>query len=174
MAENALREKIISWLIDEDHEVKSEPIPPGAPIEWVLRVTAKIPPITANITVQQPSTKKDRIVMTLGVMVSPEHRNRLNDLRPVERIGVFSDVLKMIYSICPDCVVIVQPSLVDPQNIIVSKILYHEEVTRVIVAGNVRRLVNILSMISTVLNARLNVTPKQARRRDEGFPTSFM
>ncbi|MCE4618570.1 MAG: DUF2299 family protein [Desulfurococcales archaeon] len=173
MDKDALRDKIVSWLIDEDHEVKSEPIPPGAPLEWVLSVTAKVPPVIAKIIVQQPSTKKDRIIMTLGVMVSAEHRNKLNSLKPADRISVFSEIIKTIYSICPDCVVVIQPSPVDAQNIIVTKILYHEELNRVVVASNIRKLVNILSVISTILNANLGITPKP-QKRDEGFPTSFM
>lgn len=173
MSKDSLRDKIIAWLIDEDHEVKSEPIPPGAPLEWVLGVTAKIPPVVAKIIIQQPSTKRDRIVMTLGVMVSPEHASRLEALRPSERLSIFSDILTTLYSMCPDCVVVVQPSPAEPQNIIITRILYEEEVTRALVSDSVRVLVNALSMISTTLNARLEMVPKPPRR-DEAYTSGFM
>lgn len=173
MNNTSIRDKIIGWLVDEDHEVKSEPVPPGAPLEWVLSVTAKVPPVIAKVVVQQPSTKKDRIIMTLGVMVSSEHRELLARLKPEKRMRVVAEVLKTVYNLCPDCVVVVQPSYIDPQNIIVTRILYHEELSRSAVAGGVRVLVNVLAMISTVLNAELGVVAGHTRK-DEGFPTSFM
>ena len=164
-----LREKIIAWLVDEDHDVKSESPPPGAPVDWLVRVSVKAP-VKVNILVQQPSTKKDRIVLSLGVAISEVHRRELSKLGERERILIISDIYRDVLLMCPDCVTIVQPSFSDPQGIAVSKIIYHEGLTREVLASSVRVLMNIFADIVAILNARLGITgEKRGKSEDLGF-----
>ena len=164
------REKIIAWLVDEDHEVKSESPPPGAPVEWLVKVTVKAP-IRVNVLVQQPSSKKDRIVISLGIALSDVHRRELMKLEERERVRIVAEIYSDVLKMCPDCVSIVQPSLNEPQGIAVSRIIYHESLTRESVASTVRVFMNIFANIVASLNARLGTTGMERRekREDLGF-----
>ncbi len=170
MKEN-LRDKILAWLVDEDYEVKSETLPAEAPIEWALGVTVKAP-IQVKLIVQQAKTKKDRIAVTLGVLVSPVHREALEERGPSETLRIMSRVIEAIIHACPDCLVLVQPSPAQPQNIVITRILYEEEVNRASLTRTIRVLVNAYLLIITVMNGELGIIPQ--RRRDTGTTPSFM
>ena len=170
---SSIKDKLVQWLVDEGLEVKSEPVPKEAPVEWVIRVTARIPPTIANILIQQPSGKDNQIIFTLGIMISPEHKSKFNMLTEEKRMIVIAEVLKVAYTICPECIIIVQPTPITAQNLLITKIAYHEELNRVVVANTIRKLANLLSLISAILNAELGVIPKP--KTDESrYPTSFM
>ncbi len=166
----SIREKIIAWLVDEGHEVQGETPPKEAPVEWILRVTAKIPPVVARIVIQQPSTAKDRIVLTLGVVVSPEHRSALSALSPVDRQEIVYNIIRDAYLICPDCIIIVQPDYINTQNIVITEVIYHEELSKPRLTGSIRKLANLLALISAGFNAHLRVVPK-ARSEDKQPPS---
>ncbi len=167
----SLREKIIAWLVDEDHEVKADAVPKGAPIEWILRVTVKVP-VTVKILVQQPTAKKDRIVLSMGVVVSPSHREALMNLPKEERLRIMASIIEALTCLCPDCVVIVQPNPIDPQNVVVTSVVYTEGLTKAVLASRIRVLVNAFSILSTKLNAALGTVPGE--KREPAQPTSFM
>ncbi len=169
-----IREKIIAWLVDEDHEVKVETPPKGAPIEWVLKVTAKIPPVLARVVIQQPSNKKDRIVVTLGVVVSPQHRDALSKLSLPKRQEVIHKILVDAYKLCPDCVIVVQPNYIDPQSIVITDIIYVDELTKPRLSSSIRKMTNMLAIISAGFNAYLEVIPSESRRGEERQPPSFI
>ncbi len=168
-----VREKIIAWLIDEDHEVKSDTPPKGAPIDWILKVTAKVPPVIARIVIQQPSNKRDRIIATLGVVVSPQHREKLMSLTPGERQEIVYRILNMAYQICSECVIMVQPSFIDPQSIVITEVIYHEELSRPRITASIRKLANLLGIISAGFNAYLHLVPEKSKE-EGGHPPSFI
>ncbi|MCE4602399.1 MAG: DUF2299 family protein [Desulfurococcales archaeon] len=162
------REKIIAWLVDEDHEVKSEAPPAGAPVEWLVKVSVKAP-LRVNVLVQQPSSKKDRVVVSLGVALSDVHRRELMKLGEKDRLRIVSDIYRDVLLMCPDCIAIVQPSLVEPQGIAVSRVIYHESLTRETIASTVRLFVNIFASIVAALNARLGMVGERRPGRDSSL-----
>jgi len=163
------REKIIAWLVDEDHEVKSESPPQGAPVDWLIKITVKAP-IRVNVLVQQPSAKKDRVVVSLGVALSDIHRRELMGLNEKDRVRIVSDIYNDVLKMCPDCITIVQPNFTEPQGIAVSKIIYHESLTRESIASTIRVFMNIFAGIVATLNARLGITgERRGKREDLGF-----
>ncbi|MEB3806731.1 MAG: DUF2299 family protein [Desulfurococcales archaeon] len=170
---DTIKDKIVQWLLDEGLEVKSEMVPREAPVEWVLRVVARIPPTIAHILIQQPAAKKDQLVFTLGILISPDHKAKYDALDSEDKIKVITEVLKTAYGICPECIIVIQPDLINAKNILITKIAYHEKLDRALVADTIRKLSNILALISAVLNAELKVLPKP-RKDESGYPTSFM
>ncbi|MCE4612855.1 MAG: DUF2299 domain-containing protein [Desulfurococcales archaeon] len=164
------KEKIAAWLIDEDLEVKSEPIPTGAPIEWALRVSVKAP-VRVSLVLQQPSTKKDRIVATMGATLSDVHRRELFSLPEARRVEIVTEIFNTLISMCPDCLVFVQPSFSNPTAIAITKIIYHETLSRDSIASTVRLLANAFAVIVSLLNSRLKTA---ARPEREGVEAGFM
>ncbi len=164
-----LKDKIVSWMLDEDHDVSKESVPPEAPVEWVIGVTVKAP-VRVKLLIQQPKAKRDRIAVTLGVLVSPVHQQALADRGQQETVRIMARILEDLMLLCPDCLILVQPSLTTPQNIVLTKILYEEEVTRAKLTATVRMLVNAYILLITVMNSELGVTPKR-RGEDQSSPS---
>ncbi len=164
------REKIIAWLVDEDHEVKAEAVPKGAPLEWVLKVTVKAP-FKVNLLVQQPEAKKDRIVVSMGIAIAEAHKKALNRLPVTSRTEIMAEIYKSLVTICPDCIVIIQPNLSDPQGIAINKVIYHESLTREAIASTIRVMSNSFAIIVSILNAKLGITQekKPEKRTDVRF-----
>ncbi|MEB3860466.1 MAG: DUF2299 domain-containing protein [Desulfurococcales archaeon] len=163
------KEKIAAWLIDEDLEVRSEPIPAGAPIEWALRVSVKAP-IRVSLVLQQPSSKRDRIVATMGATLSDVHRRELLALPEYRRVEIVSEIFNTLISMCPDCLVFVQPSFSNPTAIAITKIIYHENLSRDSIASTVRVLANAFAVIVSLLNARLKTGTRPSKGvAEEGF-----
>lgn len=164
------REKIIAWLVDEDHEVKVEPVPKEAPLEWVLKVTVKAP-FKVNLLIQQPETKKDRIVVSMGIAIADAHKKALGKLSLTARTEIMTEIYRSLVTMCPDCIIIIQPNLSDPQGIAINRIIYHESLTREAVASTIRVMANSFAVIVSILNAKLGITPERRpeRRTDVGF-----
>ncbi len=164
------KQLILSWLVDEDYEVKAERVPPEAPIEWVLGVTVRAP-VQVKLLVQKPKEKADRIAVTLGVIVSPAHKEALASRGPLESFKIMGRVAEAILSLCPDCIFIVQPSPAKPENIVVTKILYGEELSRTLIAKTIRILVNAYILIITIMNSELGT---MAGQRPSSGPPSII
>ncbi len=154
------KQLILNWLLEEDYEVKAERIPPEAPIEWVLGVTVRAP-VQVKLLVQKPKEKADRIAVTLGVLVSPAHKEALASRGPIETFRVMGRIAEAILSLCPDCIFIVQPAPTKPENIVVTRILYAEELTRALLAKTARILVNSYILIITIMNSELGTMTGQ-------------
>lgn len=148
------KQAILAWLVDEDYEVKSERVPANAPVEWVLGVTVRAP-VQVKLLVQKPKEKADRIAVTLGVLVSPAHKEALEAKGSLEAFRITGRIAEAVLSLCPDCIFIVQPAPSKPENIVVTKILYEEELSRPLLASTIRMLVNTYILIITIMNSEL-------------------
>ncbi len=159
----AVRDEILGWLADEDFEVKLETPPPNAPVEWVIKATSKIP-LKANLIIQQPKTKSDRIVVTLGVMVAEHHKKGLKELKPEERASLIYDLIGKLQSLCPECLVIAQPNPLAPESIVFTKIIYLENLSRQGFLDSIRVLVNMFSLVVMALSSKFGpFGPEQKR-----------
>jgi len=165
-------DKIIAWLLDEDHEVSKEQPPEGAPVEWLLGVNIKMP-VRVKILVQKTKMKRDRIAATLGVLISPTHKRTLEEKGPAATAAIMTRILESLIHTCPDCIVVVQPNPASPENIVVTKIIYEEELSRAKLASTMRVLTNAYLLIITVMNSELGSTGP-AKKRDGSHPPSIL
>jgi len=168
-----VRDKIVAWLVDEDHEVKAEAPPKQLPLEWVVRVTVKLP-LKVNIIVQQPTAKRDRILVQLNVAVSQKHKEKLDSLSTEERAKLVYSLLESLSHLCPDCVILAIPSLVQPNAFSVSRVIYHDELSRPLLANTIRTLVNAFAIIVGKFNVELGTLEAGKERRSPSEPPSFI
>ncbi len=143
-------QEISSWLLSEGFRVeKLEPLP-RLKVAWGLNVYTP-PPLVVNIKIFQPAGHEDRIVLLLGVNISPDHQRELNKLDDSERYRFMSKMLLDIIHLCPDCKFAIQPNMMSPKTIIVSKTLYYEELSRPKLVNEIVRLVNVFMAINANL-----------------------
>ncbi len=156
--EDELKSRVMSWLADEGYEVQSLPPPQAAPgvtpPEWVLAVRVK-GPLLVNVTIQRLRVPPRRLAVSMGVKVSEEHARALRALSERERLEVVSGVVESLLGLCPDCIVVAQPSLSNVEGFLVIKEVYDEELSRPALLRAVRLAANAFYMIVVKLNARL-------------------
>jgi hypothetical protein len=162
LGEEDIRSRLLSWLVDEGHEVKSAEVPPQAPLEWSMLVTVKAP-LRVNIVVQKP-VRAEKIALTMGVKLSPQHQAAYNALPEKERALIRSGLVESLLHMCPSCIVIPQPPApASLEGIAVTRevplytlpadpsmVVFRREVSE-----TVRLLANAYQLIVEVLNSRL-------------------
>ena len=168
MGRDDIKDKIVSWLLDENFEVKSEQPPPNVPVEWIISVTVPAP-IKTKILVQMPSAKRDRVVLTLGVAISDVHREGIRKLEPAKRLTLMTGILRDLILLCPDCFIAVQPNLIDPGGLLITKTIYLESLSRESLASGIKVLVNCFALIVARLNAELGITEPPRHRGFTGY-----
>lgn len=167
------KQDVMGWLADEDFEVHLETPPQGAPVNWIIRAVSKIP-VKANIILQEPREKPDRLVITLGVMVSDYHKAKMGELNDSERAILSYEILESLLSLCPDCLILLQPSLTDLQSIVITKILYEEEITRANLLSTVKTVVNMFSLLVLKLTSRFGPFNQPGKREFSSDSLSFI
>ena len=150
--DEALKSKILSWLAEE-FDVASEPVPPNLPLEWALRVTTRGP--TRISAVVQKAKGKDSIAVTLGVSVSEFHVSRMRELRREERLRLIHEIHRDVLLLCPSCIVALQVEDDVLRNVLVTKILYLDTLTRQALMDTVKTLINVVPLVSGAMIARL-------------------
>jgi len=168
VGEDALREKIITWATEEDFEVHIETPPKNAPLDWVLRLTSKVP-ATVNVIVQKPRGKESQIIVSLGVMISEQHYNGLSGLPEKKRAEVVYEIIRDLTLLCPDCLVLVQPSIVDFQRLLITRTLYTGETTRSVLMKTVKTMINAFALLSIRLSSLFGPMPGKSRKPDESL-----
>ena len=167
-----LKKKVVEWLIDEGLEVSSGDVPQGAPLEWVIKATMKAP-IRVSIVVQQPKGKKDRIDMILGVAISDFHKRRLTELKPIQRAKLINALLVDLVCACPDCFIVVQPRIDNPQGVLVSRPLQGSHINRETLGEAIRVMANIYLLIVAKFNSELGSPDIGSERGSGGYYTSI-
>ncbi len=148
--ESDIEKKISSWLIEEGFRVSKLEKLPGVEVLWGYNVFTP-PPTEVNIKVFQPKNFPSQLVLLMGVSFSKPHQEAIAKLGVDERVKFMSSMLIDLTKICPTCRIGVQPNMVTPQAIIVSRVLMVDEVTKSQVLDEIVRLVNCF----LVVNAKL-------------------
>lgn len=163
----SVKDRIVSWASQEDYEVHLESPPQNIPLEWIIRLTSKVP-ISANVIVQKPKDK-DFIVISMGVVLSKDHYEGLSKMKEGERAELVYGIVRDLNCLCPDCTIIVQPGIADFQRLLATRTLYVEGLTRESFMASVKIMVNILALLSLRLSARFGPMPRAQRRPDESL-----
>ncbi len=145
-----IERRVSSWLIEEGFRVSKLEKLPGVEVIWGYNVFTP-PPTEVNIKVFQPKSFPTQLVLLMGVSFSKPHQEAIAKLGVEERVKFMSSMLIDLTKICPVCRIGVQPNMVTPQAIIVSRVLMVDEVTKSLVLDEIVRLVNCF----LVVNARL-------------------
>jgi len=159
--EGDLKSKVMAWLVDEGLEVRGMEVPAKAPVEWSLAATVRVP-LQVNLVVQKPS-QADKLVVTMGVKLSPQHQASFNSLPEPERADLRASLVEAMFHLCPHCIVIPQPPAPAAlEGLAVSWEVplhsYHgglEGPVRLELARAVRVLANAYQLLVERLNARL-------------------
>ncbi len=140
-----LKDLIASWLRRAGFSVSELP-PPGPPASWLLEAAlagvrlrvAGLPGVNA-------------VSMSMGVAFSREHREAVSKLTVEERVRLTARMVGLLVTVCPDCRIAVQPSIAEPQGVVVEKILLAEETAAPTVASYATRLVNAYFAVNSIL-----------------------
>lgn len=160
------RDTILVWLAEEGLEAKVEPVPPGMAIEWAI--STFIPgPQRIGMMVQRLGGGRKYVIVSMGVMVSPEHREELMKMSPQERALLSGQILRDVLALCPDCSVALFPSLDDLQTINVASFIHESSLNRESLMRSIRVLANIFMLIVAEINVTL--MSKGLRKQREGM-----
>ena len=149
-----LKDDVVRWLRDEDVDVEEVAVPQGVPVEWALNATVKAP-LRVMIGVQRPRTRGERLVLSMIVKVADQHRAYLTSMQDRERAKAMSELLQRLVYVCPECLVVFQPTLETPDTIVVTRILYDDEIGPAGVGKSLRILVNEYAVIVSYFNSQL-------------------
>lgn len=149
-----LKDDVTRWLKDEEIDVEEVPVPAGAPVEWALNATVKAP-LRVLLGVQKPKTRADRLVISMVVKVADQHKAALSSMAPKDRAKLMSQLLVNVTSLCPSCIIVFQPQLDLPDTIVVSKVIYDEDIGPSAIGESVRVLVNEYALIVSFFNAEV-------------------
>lgn len=170
--ENAasLKETLSKWLIEEMFVITQMDTTSVQKISWGLNVATPGTP-GVKFAVLIPSDKQDRVVLAMGIVISPEHKLELEKLKQVERVRVVHSVLSKALIVCPECKIAVQPNILNPHVITINLEIYNEEIERYgkpLFIKQVTRLINTYLAIVSGFNEWFPVVP-QSRDMSSGL-----
>lgn len=160
MLKLGIKDDIIKWLKEEDLDISEIPIPKEAPIEWAINAMSKIP-MKVSISVQKPKGRTEKYACTMGVKVADEHKEKLSHLSEQDKANMIGELLRSLYYMCSSCIIIFQPDLSMPDNIIVTKVIYGEKLSQSELTDSIRLLTNTYTLIATYFNIKLGGSFKQ-------------
>ncbi|MEM4527931.1 MAG: DUF2299 family protein [Desulfurococcaceae archaeon] len=124
---DSVKDFINKWLIEESFIVSKLDAPPEARIKWGLNISTSGTP-GIRFTIINPLDKPDRMILAMGIMISTEHRREIEKAKLVDRVRAMHSILSRALSVCIDCKIAVQPSIIDPQTITVNMEIFEEEI----------------------------------------------
>ncbi|MCE4617746.1 MAG: DUF2299 family protein [Desulfurococcales archaeon] len=151
----SIKSKITEWLIEEGFEVKKMPVPPKAKLRWGLEALTP-PPIRIKLNILSIPQRDDVVFFRLPVSLSDTHQKAYSKLDKQERIRLYFELYRSLLTMCPKCHVILAPNPTDLKNIMVSRMLFLDNVTRQSLSDTMTMLMNSFIVISAVLNANLS------------------
>ncbi len=149
------KEKILAWLVEDGYEVTQETPPKEAPLDWVLKVGVKAP-FRVTIVIQKARGKKGEVALTLGVVVSDYHQRALQALPVRDKVRILSSLYQDLLLMCPKCITIFQPNILEAKTIAVTRIVYNLD-TKQELLDSVRTLTNMFGYIVIKLNNDLGI-----------------
>ena len=150
----AVKSKIMEWLIEEGFEVKKMPTPPQAKIRWGLEAITP-PPLRVKLNILSIPQRDDVVFFRLPVSLSPQHATAYSKLEKQERVRLYFEIYRGLLSMCPVCHVILAPNPVELKNIMVSRMLHLDSLTRQSLSDTMILLMNSFIMVSAILNTNL-------------------
>ncbi len=163
-----LKEKILAWLVEDGYEVTQEMPPKEAPLDWVLKVGVKAP-FRVTIIIQKARNKRGEVALTLGVVVSDYHQRALQALPTRDRVRVLSGLYQDLLVMCPKCITIFQPNIMNAKTIAVTRIVYNLDGKQELL-DSLRTLTNMFGYIVIKLNNDLGIVDGGQGRGDNiGF-----
>lgn len=168
-----LKETIVRWLVEEAFAISQLELPLEARVSWGLTVATPGSP-QVKFSIISPLDRHDKVILVIGIAISPEHRNLLEGLKPTERIKIVHSILSKALPVCIDCKIVVQPNILCPQTITISMELFEEEIERYgkpYFIKVVSRLLNTYLAVVSGFNEWLPVIPPTESER---VPTTFM
>ncbi|AFK51343.1 hypothetical protein TCELL_0919 [Thermogladius calderae 1633] len=167
LSKDSVEERVNEWLIQEGFIVRKLEAPPEARITWGLDVNTP-PPFQVNFKVFKTLDKPDRLVVLIGVVVSPEHRKYLTSMRQEEVLRFMSRLTRILLTACVDCQLTIQPSILDPQTLTVALVLFDDEVRaqgKQVFLKTVMRVLNAYSIIVSLFNEAYPILPQQREQK---------
>ncbi len=162
-----IKELITNWLVDEGFEVKNLDSLPPIEMVWGLDVFTP-PPLKVNLKIFKPGDRRDRVILLLGVGISPEHLSKLSRLKPEDRLRFTSKLLRRILSVCNTCNVAIQPNPVEPQALTVALTMFDRDISedsKPVFLERITLLVNAFLTIVSTFNEDFPALPG----KEEGF-----
>jgi hypothetical protein len=164
-------ELISKWLVEESFTIRRLEAPPEAKILWGLDVFTPGQP-SINFKIINPADKPDRVLIVLGIGISPDHKRELDRLKHAERLKVISNILGKALSVCIDCQITVQPNMIDPQALSILLALFNEEITlygKPYLMRLVARTLNTYLAIISGFNEWFPVIPEDSRKKIQPY-----
>ena len=161
-----VKELITKWLLEESYSVSSMENLNLPGVAWGLNVsTPGVPSIKFSII--NPSDKRDRIVLILGIAISPEHRRELEKLSTSEKVKLLHSILLKALLVCVDCKIAVKPVISDPQVIVINMEVFSEEIEKhgkPYFIKTLYKLINTYLAIVSGFNEWVPVTPSDKQQ----------
>ncbi len=157
---------ITKWLIDEGFEVKKLTPSPQVRFKWGVDVFTP-PPLRVNIKIFKPDERPDRVILLLGVGVSPEHQAALARLKDEGRLKFSSKLLSRLITACNTCSIAIQPNPIDPKGVSVGLTIFDDEVDEAFkprLLSKLMVLVNSFLIIVSTFNEDFPIIPKGSGR----------
>jgi len=167
------KEMLTSWLLDEGFEVKKLSVTPPLKITWGIDVFTP-PPMRVNVKIFQPENREDRIILLLGVGISPEHMSELSKLSDKDRLKFSSKLLSRVIGVCNICSAAIQPNPITPQGISVGMTIFLSEIDegyRPRFMEKLTVLVNVFLTVVSTFNEHFPVIPKGKGKETETTTT---
>lgn len=158
---DSIKDRISKWLLDEKFLVTQVDTAAVKGIAWGLNVSTP-PPLNVKFAVLIPADMQDKVVLAMGIAISPEHKAELEKLKQTERVKVVHSVLSRALIVCNDCKISVQPTLVDPATIVINLELYKEELEshgKPLFMKSVIKLINTYLAIVSAFNEWFPIIP---------------
>jgi hypothetical protein len=168
---NNAYELISKWLVEESFTIRRLEAPPEAKILWGLDVFTPGQP-SVNFKIINPADKPDRVLIVLGIGISPDHRRELDKLKQTEKLKVISNILGKALSVCIDCQITVQPNMIDPQALSILLALFNEEIAlygKPYFMRLVARTLNTYFAIISGFNEWFPVIPEDSRKKIQPY-----
>lgn len=165
-----LKETLSKWLIEEMFIVTQMDTTTVHKISWGLNVATPGTP-GVKFAVLIPADKPDRVVLAMGIVISPEHKLELEKQKQVERVRILHSVLSKALMVCPECKIAVQPNILNPHVITINLEIYNEEIEKLgkpLFIRHVTRLINTYLAIVSGFNEWFPVVP-QGRDTSSGL-----
>jgi len=124
-----IKDLISKWLLEESYTVSNLESMGVPGIIWGFSVSTPGAP-GVKFSIICPSDKKDRVILVLGVVISPEHRRELEKLSVSDRIKLLHTILSKALSVCIDCKIAVKPAISDPQALIINIEIFNDEIEK--------------------------------------------